>query len=189
MDTLSPPAPVASGVAAAAIHHDGSARADALLAEAVAALQGQGLRVRGLLMEHVGELVGDTACAAQMFMVDVSTQERYLVSQAMGSLSKACRADPQGFARATVVLRRALAERADLVVLNRFGRLEAEGTGMSAELLDLMAEGVPLLTVVTPACRDAWDRFSGGAPVLPPDEAAVRNWLDAQLPSTARQPA
>ena len=50
---------------------------------------------------------------------------------------------------ATVVLRRALADKPDLVVLNRFGRLEAEGGGMSAELLDLMADGVPVLTAET----------------------------------------
>jgi hypothetical protein len=99
----------------------------------------------------------------------------------MGSLSKSCRADPQGFARATVVMRRALAEKPDLVVLNRFGRLEAEGGGMSAELLDLMAEGVPVLTAVAPAYRGAWADFSGGAAVLPADEATVRRWLQAHL--------
>jgi hypothetical protein len=168
-------------LAAAAIGHDGGAEADALLARTVAALQGAGRRVQGLLMRHEGGMAGDTACGVEMFLVDVSTDERYLVSQPMGSLSKACRADPQGFARATVVMRRALAERPDLVVLNRFGKLEAEGRGMNAELLALMAEGVPVLTAVAPAYRDAWAAFSGGAAVLPLDEAAVHQWLDAHL--------
>lgn len=173
-------------LAAAAIGHAGGVDADALLARTVAQLQAQGRRVQGLLMEHVGGMVAETGCGAQMFLVDVATQERFLVSQPMGSLSKACRADPQGFARATVVLRRALQDKPDLVVLNRFGRLEAEGGGMSTELLDLMAEGVPVLTAVAPAYREAWAHFSGGAAVLPLDDAAVQHWLDTHL---TRQPA
>lgn len=176
----------AEGVCAAAIGHASGSSADKLLAQLVAQLQGQGRRVQGLLMEHVGGIVDGTGCGTQMFLVDVVTQERYLVSQPMGSLSKSCRADPQGFARATVVLRRALADKPDLVVLNRFGRLEAEGGGMSAELLELMAEGVPVLTAVAPGYQDAWAAFSGHAAVLPADPAAVRAWLDAHL---APQPA
>lgn len=186
MGSTSSPDDTVAAAAAAAIGHDNGADADALLAQLVAELQAAGRRVQGLLMQHEGGMAGDTACGVEMFLVDVATSERYLVSQAMGSLSKACRADPQGFARATVVLRRALADKPDLVVLNRFGRLEAEGGGMSAELLDLMAEGVPVLTAVAPAYRDAWAAFSGGAAVLPMDEAAARAWLDATL---ARQPA
>ena len=178
--------PPEDSIPAAAIGHDGGTEADAMLAAIVADLQRAGRRVRGLLMRHVGGLAGDTACGTQMFLVDVANEETYLVSQPMGSLSKSCRADPQGFARATVVLRRALQERPDLVVLNRFGRLEAEGGGMSAELLDLMAEGVPVLTAVAPAYRDAWDAFSGGAPVLPLDAAAVQAWLAAQLAAPVR---
>jgi hypothetical protein len=119
-----------------------------------------------------------------MWLVDVATGAEYLVSQPMGRHSKACRADPQGFARATEVLRRALAEAPELVVINRFGRLEAEGGGLSAELLALMAEGVPLLTAVAPAYREAWLHFSGGAPLLPPEPTAVRAWVAQVLPTT-----
>lgn len=169
----------------AAIGHDGGTQADELLARLVAELQAQGHRVRGLLMRHVGGPAGDTACGVQMFLWDVATREDYLVSQPMGSLSKACRADPQGFARASVVLRHALDEKPDLVVLNRFGKLEAEGSGLSAELLALMAEGVPVLTAVAPAYRTAWARFSGGAAVLPADEAAVRSWLRSVLSASS----
>ena len=182
MDKSTPAHPVA----AAAIGHDNGADADALLARIVASLQTAGRRVQGLLMQHEGGMAGDTSCGMQMFLVDVASGDRYLVSQPMGSLSKSCRADPQGFARATAALRRALTDRPDLVVLNRFGRLEAEGGGMSAELLDLMAEGVPVLTAVAPAYREAWTAFSGGAAVLPLDEAVARAWLQSTL---APQPA
>jgi uncharacterized protein YjiS (DUF1127 family) len=48
----------------------------------------------------------------------------------------------------------------------------------AAELLELMAESVPLLTVVSPRHRDAWARFTGGATVLPAEPDAVRTRLD-----------
>jgi hypothetical protein len=168
----------------AAVASDGFTDVDGLLAGVVAAQRAAGRRVHGLLMRHDGPPAGGTACAEHMWLVDVATGAEYLVSQPMGRHSKACRADPQGFARATEVLRRALAEAPELVVINRFGRLEAEGGGLSAELLALMAEGVPLLTAVAPAYREAWLHFSGGAPLLPPEPAAVQAWVAQVLPTT-----
>jgi nucleoside-triphosphatase THEP1 len=166
-----------SPLPAAAIALDGQTDVDALLAEVVRAQQAAGRRVRGLLMRHEGPMAGDTSCAERMVMIDIATQDEYLVSQAMGSLSRACRADPQGFARASVVLRRAAQDGPDLVVCNRFGKLEAEGGGFTAELLTLMADGVPVLTAVSPAHQAAWAHFSGGAPLLEPTAPAVRAWL------------
>lgn len=169
----------------AAVASDGVADVDGLLAAVVADQRAAGRRVHGLLMRHDGPPAGGTACAERMWLVDVALGTEYLVSQPMGRLSKACRADPQGFARATEVLRRALAEAPEIVVVNRFGRLEAEGGGLSAELLALMAEGVPLLTAVAPPYREAWLNFSGGAALLPPEPAAVRAWLAQVLPATS----
>lgn len=174
MDSAAPPF--------AAVASDGTADVDALLAEVAAAQRAAGRRVHGLLMRHDGPPAGGTACAERMWLVDIARGTEYLVSQPMGSLSKACRADPRGFARAGEVLRGALGEAPDLVVVNRFGRLEAEGGGLRAELLALMAEGVPLLTAVAPPYRQAWLDFSGGAPVLAPEAPALQAWLAQVLP-------
>ena len=164
----------------AAILDDGRADADALLADAARAARASGRRVRGLLMTYVG---ARPDCAADMVLVDVETLDEYLVSQPLGdgAGAVACRADPQAFARASRVLRDARVQAPDLVVCNRFGGMEAGGEGFTAELLELMAEGVPLLTVVSPRHRGAWDRFTGGAAVLPAEPGAVRAWLDAVL--------
>lgn len=168
-----------SGVVAAAILDDGSLDVDALLTGIAQAQQRAGRRVRGLLMTHPE---GREGCAAPMVLVDLSTQDEYLVSQPLGSGSTACRADVQGFARASQVLRDALPLAPDLVISNRFGGLEAEGGGFAAELLELMAHGVPVLTVVAARHLDAWRQFTGAAAVLPADAAAVTAWLDQHLP-------
>lgn len=163
---------------AAAILHDGSLDVDALLARLVARQRGLGRRVRGLEMSHRGDAHD---CAAAMVLVDVDTRDEYLVSQALGPLSTACRADLQGFARASEVLRRALDEVPDLVLSNRFGGLEVAGGGFCAELLALMVQDIPLLTVVATRHVDAWRAFTGGAAVLPARDEVIDAAIDAWL--------
>lgn len=166
-----------AGLRAAAILDDGSVDVDALLARIACQQRRLGRRVRGLVMTHPEGRAGSTGCAGAMVLVDIHRLDEYLVSQPLGRASTACRADPQGFARASEVFRLALAEAPDLVVSNRFGGLEAEGGGFRAELLQLMVRGLPLLTVVAARHLDAWFLFSGGATVLPAQEAAVGAWL------------
>ncbi|MDE2393954.1 MAG: DUF2478 domain-containing protein [Burkholderiales bacterium] len=165
-------------VHAAAILKDGSADVDALLGEFAARQRAAGRRVRGLVMTRPGT---DRTCAAPMVLVDVDSGEQFLVSQPLGGASGSCRADPQGFARASRVLRDAAGQAPDLVISDRFGSLESEGGGFAAELLALMAEGVPVLTAVAPAHAEAWQRFSGDAGLLPPRAEALAAWLETAL--------
>jgi len=163
---------------AAAIRHDGRIDLDDLLVAFVERQRCAGRRVLGLVMKHRDR--GD-GCKAAMVLTDIDTGEEYLVSQALGSESASCSADPQGFARASRVLRDALDREPDLVICNRFGSLEAANGGFVAELLALLERGIPVLTVVAPAHVDAWQRFVGEAPLLPVDPEAWAAWLDAVL--------
>jgi len=163
---------------AAAILDDGSSDIDTRLAAFAQQQYQSGVRVRGLYMQRRPAASG---CKADRVLVDIATGDTYLVSQPLGSGSAACNSDPQGFARASQVLRDALSQAPDLVICNRFGGLESESGGFAAELLDIMASGIPLLTVVSPARVSAWQRFSGQAPVLTADGTAWQCWLDAAL--------
>lgn len=162
----------------AAIRHDGSVDVDALLWKIAGEQRRRGRLVRGLLMTYPE---GGTQTCAPMVLVDLADGGAYRVSQSLGQGSSACRADTQGFARASGVLRAALRERPDLVVVNRFGSLEAEGGGFAAELLELMAEGLPLLTAVSTRYEAAWTHFTGGAALLAPRPEAVSAWLERVL--------
>lgn len=163
---------------AAAILDDGSSDIDSRFAAFAQQQCQNGVRVRGMYMQRRPTASG---CKADRVLVDIATGDTYLVSQPLGPGSGACNSDPQGFARASQVLRDALNQAPDLVICNRFGGLESEDGGFAAELLDIMASGIPLLTVVSPARVSAWQRFSGQAPVLAADGAAWQCWLDAAL--------
>lgn len=161
---------------AAAVLSDGTAAMDTELAAFAERQRRAGLRVRGLVMTYPD---GGNSCHGAMVLRDIDTADEYLVSQALGAGSTGCRADPQGFARASQVFRQALTQAPDLVVCNRFGGLEAENGGFAAELLELMVSGIPVLTVVAERHLDAWRNFSGDAPVLPSQPAAWEAWLNS----------
>jgi Protein of unknown function (DUF2478) len=83
------------------------------------------------------------------------------------------------------VLREALEKSPELIVCNRFGRLESEGAGFSAELLEIMSRDVPFLTAVSKYHVDDWQRFTGGATLLPPQREAIDAWLERTLAWTS----
>ena len=77
----------------------------------------------------------------------------------------------------------ARARRPDLLVVNRFGRLEAEGGGMRAEIAAAIADGLALLIAVPTRFLDAWNEFAGGLDTqAPPTEAALSAWWDGIAP-------
>lgn len=140
----------------------------------------QELRCRGFRVLGLVQL--DTEFSVQtgkrMTLADLDGSRRFPISQALGPGSGACSLDPAGVAAASVVLREALVARPALAVANRFGVLEAAGDGLAAELLALMADGIPVLTVVASKLLAEWRAFTGDtATELPPDPAALHAWF------------
>jgi hypothetical protein len=146
---------------------------DALIAGFARSLIERGWRVRGLLQE-----VNDTAHGCAVSLIDLAQGTRYPISQDLGKFSASCRVDPVGIAEASAVMRCAATEGADLVIFNRFAGLEASGQGLAAEMLTIMAEGIPLLTAVSAKHFAAWETFTGGLySELEPQLAALEHWF------------
>ncbi|MCC6170458.1 MAG: DUF2478 domain-containing protein [Gammaproteobacteria bacterium] len=159
----------------AAVVYAGHGAVDGVVAEFARGLQRRGRQVRGLLQNDSPAGAG-SMCGT--VLVDLHSSERYRISQDLGSGSVSCRVDPGGLAIASIVLRRALAEDTDLVVVNRFGVLEATGGGFAAEMLALMEAERPLLAAVAEKHREHWLHFTGGAGVeLPVEIQALESWF------------
>lgn len=164
---MSSPFPIAAIVPRAAEDVDG------LLLELARDLNGRGLRVRGLVQTEA--LLGGNC---QVVLVDVADGSAYPITQDLGAESQACSLDPGALAEASVVLRRAGEEGADLVIFNRFGNMEAVGRGLAAEMLEIMSRGLPVLTVVQEKNLPAWRHFTGGlAMELEPSREAMEGWF------------
>lgn len=158
----------------AVLHGPGSLEVDQLLQRFAATLIARGFRVEGVIQRNTGAI---DDCAERMELVDVATGHAYNITQNLGSGSRSCKVDPMGVAEASGVLRRALGSGADLLIVNKFAGLEAGGSGLSAEMLAAMADGMPVLTSVGSRFTNEWVTFTGGyTDLLCPDMASLWRW-------------
>lgn len=143
-------------------------------------LQGQGFLVRGLIQRNSAL---PESCACTKTLVDLENGEVFRISQDLGAGSTCCSVDTQAVAEAASVLRRAMASETDLLVVNKFGKLESQGGGMIDEMLAAVSCGIPLLTSVETPLLGLWREITGGlAEELSPGCGALMRWWDAVRP-------
>ena len=151
---------------------------ETLLADFVSALRSRGVAVGGLLQRSSREANG----RPRMELIDIQSGQSILISQNLGARSSACCVDLNGVASASAVLRRAIATRPDLLVINKFSGLEAKGCGLRAEFLDALASGLPVLTGLSERHRKAFEEMTLGAgDYLDASPDALLAWWDRQF--------
>ncbi|HEY9038920.1 MAG TPA: DUF2478 domain-containing protein [Roseovarius sp.] len=159
----------------AAIHFD-EGDIDGFLANIADTLRAQGLNVRGVLQTR-GAVGGECHCA-DMDLTTLGSRQTFRISQPLGNGSRGCRLHPGALAICSAFLEDEVAQGADLLILNRFGRGEAEGRGFRDLIGKAMALDVPVLTAVRPTYAEAWTGFGDGAACdLPMNLDAVLNWI------------
>ncbi|MCL2021185.1 MAG: DUF2478 domain-containing protein [Betaproteobacteria bacterium] len=167
-----------SGFPIAVIVYSEHGVADDLLAEFAFGLRRDGWRVQGLVQQERG---GHGKAATML--VDLENENCYPLFPNPTSDPNSCSLDPGSIAEASVALRRALEQRPDLAVANRFGALEASGKGLMAEIVDLISNGIPLITVVSREYLMDWRSMTGHVGVeLPPEMEALQNWFASIQP-------
>ena len=167
--------------AIAAVVPDATANSDETVAGFAIAQINRGWRISGLVQE-----VYQTHRSKQIRLIALDDGHIYPISQFLGTHSVSCRIDLGGIAEASVAMRRISATGADLAIFNRFSSLEAHGCGFAAEMLDLMSQRIPVLTIVPAQHLPAWRRFTGHQAVeLPPDRHALEAWFAGLSPHPA----
>ena len=130
-------------------------------------------RVGGVLQEALfnseGEVVGLNA-------VDVLTNRRIPITRPVKNDDE-CGLDVSALAETSGIIQEAINDRLDLVVVEKFGDLEQNGNGLIDEILQTIAEGIPLLISVPEAALPVWQDWSGElGSVLPFTEEACEQW-------------
>jgi hypothetical protein len=148
-------------------------------------LQTQGVRVGGVFQKNVES---GAARPSTMMIVDMRTGERFTISQDLGRVARGCRLDPRGLLDAGLRLDSGIGD-IDLLLINKFGRGEAEGGGLRTTFAAAIETGVPVLTAVRPPYDEAWAAFHGGlAAELPANADDVLGWCRAAIQSSRGQP-
>jgi hypothetical protein len=144
--------------------------------------------VQGLLRAFVAELpasvrvagVLDEVCSVGQLR-SVRDGSTFSIVQDLGPGSTACRIDAGGIVTACEAVCRDIEVGCDLVVLSKWGKVEADRSGLADAFAVAISAGVPILTSVAPRFTSAWEQFA--APlyvILPPDVASVAAWWREQ---------
>jgi Protein of unknown function (DUF2478) len=108
---------------------------------------------------------------------ELSTGTMTSISQNLGHGSTACNLDSSKLIEVCAAVERSIAAGADVVVLNKFGKLEADRGGLSDAFRAAIAAELPVLTAVAPAMTASWCLFAGSlAQFIPADAGAVDAW-------------
>src|SRR5690606_7551429 len=153
---------------------------DGLLVVLSRRLRQRDLRLAGLVQHNE-----DDACTAcgDMALEDLATGRLVLISEQRGPGAGGCRLDAQGLATSAGLAAAAIeADGVDLVILNKFGKAEAEGRGLRDEFALAVGRGLPTLTAVGEALLPAWRSFAGEDwQVLEPSLESLEAWCLAQV--------
>lgn len=99
------------------------------------------------------------------------------ISQNLGPSARGCRLDPEALETAVGWVTARLTPATDLVIVNKFGKHEAEGRGFRAVIAEALALDIPVLVGLNDLNRAAFEDFAGGlATRLPPEPGALAQW-------------
>lgn len=131
-----------------------------------------GTRIGGLLQEALLDSAGEVT---GLNAIDVATGRRIPITRPVRG--DECAFDVSALAEITGVVRKAIEEKVDLVVVEKFGELEQTGGGLIDEIMQTISAGIPLLISVPAAALPLWQERTGElGGVLDFTEQAFQQW-------------
>lgn len=159
----------------------GRGQTDLLLAGVVQRLQADAIALAGTVQKNTPR--PDRRCDMDLQLLPDGPSFR--ISEDRGKAARGCRLDGAAIEGAAEWLLRNL-DGADLVIINKFGRQEAEGRGLAPVIAEALSRGLPVLAGVNMLNLAAWQAFSDGlSQELPPDEGILLSWCRENRPMQA----
>ncbi|MBI5262718.1 MAG: DUF2478 domain-containing protein [Bradyrhizobium sp.] len=158
----------------AVVYTDGIA-ADRFLADLGYGLRDMGVHVAGLVQHN--QFLRDRA-KCDMDIEELASGDILRISEYRGNSARGCRLDRSALSDALGLLKRALAEEPAVLVLNKFGKVEAEGGGVRDTIAEAAELGIAVVVGVPARNLDQWRNFAGDlADESELDQVRVKRWL------------
>lgn len=157
----------------------GRGETNVVVADLVAALQAQGRRLAGTVQIDT-EI--DAAHKCDMDVKVLPDGPMIRISQSLGRNSRGCRLNPDALEQAVALTEKALDDGADLLIVNKFGKHEADGRGFRDTIGRALEMGVPVLVGANKLNVEALIEFCGGlAEPIEAEHEALMGWVQANL--------
>ncbi|WP_034490574.1 DUF2478 domain-containing protein [Afifella pfennigii] len=146
-------------------------------------LQARGMRCIGTVEEAPERYRARHPCdMALRVLPDGPTRP---ISQKLGAGARGCRLDPGALEACVSDTAARLSSGADLLILNKFGKLEEQGRGFRDVMAEALSLGIPVLAGVNALSHASFLEFSGGlATELAADPDILVAWAEPQLAAT-----
>ncbi len=162
-----------------AIHGATTADIQKLLARFAERRIGEGLRVAGVIEEPAGGV--DCGICNSLVLRDTAGSTIIPITQNLGSGSSACKLDSSGLAAGCQAVVAAIEAGADVVVLSKYGKIEAEGGGLLDAFRAAADAGLPCLTGVKPSFSGFFEEYAGGySQWIEANDDAIEAWWTGQ---------
>jgi hypothetical protein len=164
-----------AGAALGYISSSERGRSDGLLAGVAATLAAKGMALAGVVQINTEV---DPSRPCHMDLSILGTAQTVRISQFLGTGSRGCRLDPAGLEEAVGhVERQLLTTKPQLLILNKFGKQEAEGRGFRPLIAQALERDIPVLTAVSSLNAARFAGFADGMDTaLSPDPDAILAW-------------
>lgn len=132
---------------------------DRLLLEFADGLQARGLNLAGVVQTN-SDRPGSHHCDMDVRVLPAGPVIR--INQVLGEESRGCRLNPVALEEAVALVEAGLERSPDLLIINKFGKHEAEGRGFRPLIAEALSRDIPVLLGVNALNQQAFEDFSGG---------------------------
>lgn len=103
----------------------------------------------------------------------------FRISQSLGAGAKGCRLDPFALEAAVARVDQSLLDKPDFLLINKFGKHEADGRGFRATIAEALARDIPVLVGLNTLNAPAFMEFTAGTAIeLAPSLDGLLRWLE-----------
>jgi nucleoside-triphosphatase THEP1 len=168
----------------AAIYSEYGNKADIIIDQIINRLHAEDKNVVGI-RQCISDAPNST-CAAQL--QNIENGEYHRITRALSSQSNGWNIDIEAIEKMAHRLADSLNSNLDLVIVNRFGRLESDGGGFCCVIQRALELEIPLLTVVNPLWQQSWHDYTDGLVItLPANRASVLEWCYSSIECSAQR--
>ncbi|UWQ76986.1 DUF2478 domain-containing protein [Leisingera sp. M658] len=158
---------------------------DRLLSELAEKLQAKGIRLAGIAQTNV-ECYDKELCDMDVRVLPGG--ETIRISQSLGAGARGCRLNPEALEQAVGLVSATLQSdpAPQLMIVNKFGKHEADGRGMRSVIGEALALGIPVISGVNKMNVEPFQAFADGMAVeAGPDLDALVAWAEQAVAETA----